>query len=235
MPRRTKEAAEATRSAILDAAERVFSRRGVTRTSLADVAKAARVTRGAIYWHFRNKAAVFQAMLDRVTLPLDESLEAEALGDREHDPLGAVRRCMTTVLRKTAEDARAQRVFEIFFLKCEYVDEMDAARRRYIQVREHWLREMAADFRAAVRLGRLPATVNPGLAALAAHAYVDGLIHSWLMDRTRFPIGRQATRLASLFIDGLAGGATATLAKSGRGATRTSGAASGARARGARR
>lgn len=203
MARRTKLEAEATRNSILDAAERMFSERGVSRTSLAYIAQAANVTRGAIYWHFRNKADLFQAMLDRVTLPLDESLEAEALGDRDHDPLGSVRRCMTTVLTLTGSDERAQRVFEIFFLKCEYVDEMDAARRRYIEVREHWLREMASNFRAAIRLGQLPKSVNPGIAAVAAHAYIDGLIHSWLMDRTRFPMRRQADRLAALFLDGL--------------------------------
>ena len=59
MARRTKGEALETRHRILDVAERVFSERGVTRTSLADVAKAAGVTRGAIYWHFADKADLF--------------------------------------------------------------------------------------------------------------------------------------------------------------------------------
>jgi TetR/AcrR family acrAB operon transcriptional repressor len=46
--RRTKDAALETRNALLDTAERVFSERGVSHTSLADIAKAAGVTRGAI-------------------------------------------------------------------------------------------------------------------------------------------------------------------------------------------
>ena len=56
MPRKTKEEAQETRQRILDAAERVFQMQGVSRTSLAHIADAAGVTRGAIYWHFRNKA-----------------------------------------------------------------------------------------------------------------------------------------------------------------------------------
>src|SRR5574337_1789480 len=75
MARRTKEDALATRSALLDAAERVFLQQGVSRTSLADIAHAAGVTRGALYWHFKDKASLFNAMLDRVALPLTAELQ----------------------------------------------------------------------------------------------------------------------------------------------------------------
>ena len=62
MVRRTKEEAQETRNRILDAAERVFVERGVGRSSLNEIATAAGVTRGAIYWHFQDKADVFNAM-----------------------------------------------------------------------------------------------------------------------------------------------------------------------------
>ena len=85
MARRTKEDALATREALLDAAELVFEQRGVSRTSLSDIAKAAGVTRGAVYWHFKDKADLFTAMMDRVVLPLDESMAR--LAEVERDPL----------------------------------------------------------------------------------------------------------------------------------------------------
>ena len=56
MVRRTKADAEATRLSLLDAAEQLFQARGVSRTSLNDIATAAGTTRGAIYWHFKDKA-----------------------------------------------------------------------------------------------------------------------------------------------------------------------------------
>lgn len=49
MARKTKQQAEETRQEILDAAIKTFSERGVSATSLADIAKSAGVTRGAIY------------------------------------------------------------------------------------------------------------------------------------------------------------------------------------------
>ena len=63
MARRTKQEAQATRSHILDTAELVFEQRGVSGTSLGEIAKAAGLTRGAIYWHFKDKADLFNACL----------------------------------------------------------------------------------------------------------------------------------------------------------------------------
>ncbi|MDV7394715.1 TetR family transcriptional regulator, partial [Arthrospira platensis SPKY1] len=63
MVRKTKEEAWETRQRILDAAEQVFQRQGVSRTSLSHIAAEAGVTRGAIYWHFKNKVDLYDAMI----------------------------------------------------------------------------------------------------------------------------------------------------------------------------
>ena len=83
--RRTKDEAVETRNQILDAAERIFSERGVSRTSLTDIAEAAEVTRGAIYWHFKDKADLFCEMVARVTMPMEHApcqIDPAALGDQ---------------------------------------------------------------------------------------------------------------------------------------------------------
>ncbi len=53
--RKTKEEAQQTRSNLLNAALNVFYERGVSKVSLDEIAKTAGVTRGALYWHFKNK------------------------------------------------------------------------------------------------------------------------------------------------------------------------------------
>ena len=132
MARKTKEEAQATRDRILDTAEQVFSERGVARTSLADIADAAGVTRGAIYWHFRNKGDLFAGLLDRVALPMEEMV-ARAADEATEDPLDSIRACCIYVLRRTVRDARCRRVFEILAHKCEYVDEMHTLVARHMQ------------------------------------------------------------------------------------------------------
>jgi len=202
MARRTKAEAAATRNRILDAAERVFSRRGASRPSLEDIAAAAGVTRGAIYWHFRNKADLFGAMLARVTLPMEEMVGRSG-DDALTDPLGDIRRCMVAVLRKTTDDAQTRRVFEIVCHKCEYVDEMARVRDRYVEMRADCLGELERGVRNAIARGLLPARVNARSAAVGLHALVDGLISNWLLDPRYFPLGREAGRLVDQYLAGL--------------------------------
>jgi AcrR family transcriptional regulator len=60
MPR----SARKTRQTILDAAYAQFRRRGYTRVSLDEIAAAARVTKRTLYYHFRSKDDLLQAVLE---------------------------------------------------------------------------------------------------------------------------------------------------------------------------
>ena len=70
MVRKTRIETESTYAALLDAAERVFKDKGVAAATLNDIASAAGMTRGAIYWHFKDKAELVHAMCERATLPM---------------------------------------------------------------------------------------------------------------------------------------------------------------------
>ena len=202
MARRTKEEAQETRNRILDTAEEVFREQGVTSTSLADIADAAGVTRGAIYWHFRNKGDLFTAMVDRVALPMEEMIRQAADASTE-DPLSSLRACCVHVLRQTAEDLRCRRVFEILARKCEYVEELHSLSQRVLQCRAEGLEMMERALRNAIRRGQLPRHVNAGRGALGLHAYVDGLIYDWLLDPSFFALGKEAEALVDQYFDGL--------------------------------
>ena len=63
--RKTKIEANKTRQHLLNAALEVFWREGVTRASLQAIAQQAGVTRGALYWHFKNKEDLFESMIEQ--------------------------------------------------------------------------------------------------------------------------------------------------------------------------
>ena len=65
---RREQYSEATRVALIDAATDLFVERGFSGTALADVAASAQVTRGAVYHHFTDKRALFEAVLERFEL-----------------------------------------------------------------------------------------------------------------------------------------------------------------------
>lgn len=193
MVRRTKEDALATRNHILDTAEVVFEQRGVSRTSLNDIAVAAGVTRGAIYWHFTDKAALFDAMMQRVTLPMEEVV-CQCVANSLDDPLDQVQRSFIAALSIVAGNPQVRRVFGIAMHKVEYVDEMRAVRDRRYTARMECLASIEQAFARAVRHDQLVPGLSPRCAALGLHALMDGLLQNWLFDQAAFDlveVGRQ--------------------------------------------
>lgn len=162
MVRRTKEEALETRNRILDAAEDVFYARGVARTSLSDIAQAAGVTRGAIYWHFRNKADVFAAMRERVKLPMETMCSPP--GVEANDPLGELRTVGNFLLRQLVEDAHWRKVFEIMFNKCEFVEDTSPILKRQQESFEEGMARLSSIIEQATRRGQLPADLDIPLA-----------------------------------------------------------------------
>jgi len=203
MVRRTKDEAQETRSAILDTAERVFSERGVSRTSLNDIAEAAGVTRGAIYWHFKDKADLFCEMVARVTMPMEDA-PCQVDHSRAADPLASIRAMMVMILKRTSEDPQARRVFHIVFHKCEYVDEMKPVWTRFSEMQASCVSRIEQGIKAAVARGQLPEQADARRAALGLHALVDGLISKWVMDPDSMPLKREAEHIVDFFLGALA-------------------------------
>lgn len=204
MARRTKEEAQETRNRILDAAEQVFRDKGVSGTSLEDLADRAEVTRGAIYWHFANKADLFLAMTDRVTLPMEEMVQ-QAAEDAIADPLARLRDACVHALRKTAQEPRCRRVFEILCHRCEYVGELSAILDRHRQCRSSALALIERALRNAVIRGQLPPHTDVRRVAIGLDAYFFGLIYTWLLDPASFDLAKEAERLVDIYLDGVAG------------------------------
>lgn len=63
MARRTKEEAEQTRKDILQATLDMFCEKGYTRTTLDDIAKSINMTKGAVYWYFKNKPDILKGLM----------------------------------------------------------------------------------------------------------------------------------------------------------------------------
>ena len=69
-PRRggwTKQPEEVRRAAILDAARRCFCQKGYANTSMQDIASAAELTKGAVYFHFESKEVILETLLKDFT------------------------------------------------------------------------------------------------------------------------------------------------------------------------
>lgn len=201
MARRTKEEALETREQLLDAAERVFLERGVGHASLAEVADAAGVTRGAIYHHFDSKAELFEAMVERAEMPIDAAFESAAASD--DDPLDSLRKRALNALLQLASSSRVRRVFEVVFLRCEYTDELATVEQRHLREREQCLYLCGSLLDKAVELGQLPRDTDTRMASHLLYALIGGLMRDWVQAPKSFDLKAAAPQLITLFMAGL--------------------------------
>lgn len=205
MARRTKEDAEVTRNRLLDAAEQVFHLKGVAGASLLDVAKAASLTRGAIYWHFKDKADLFDALMQRATLPFEEAWKTGQIDLGPQDcALSSILQVLRQVLRSVSTDESIKRVFDIAIYKVECVGEMLAVRERRFMGIQRFTLEMEGKLElAASQLGvQLP--VTPASAARGLHAVFDGILHAWLLyGATPFDLEKEGMGAVHTYLRGL--------------------------------
>lgn len=197
--KRTRQQAAETRNQILDAAEAVFFANGVSHTSLEEVACAAGLTRGAIYWHFRNKGELFAAMTDRVLLPM-EMLVAAALDAGEPDPLGRMREFFRFCLGKAAIEPHSRRVFEVLFTKCEYTDDMDRVLERQRNAARDGHERLERGLRNAIAKGQLPDDLDTARAAGVVQAFLGGVLRDWLLGNGAIVLPRDAAYLAEVCV-----------------------------------
>ena len=201
--RRTKEDAEKTRSAILLAAEVLFLEKGVGHTTLDQIARTAEVTRGAVYWHFQNKAHLFHEMLNQVRLPPEQMAELLS-ADNHRNPLQTLRDICVEALVNLAQDEQRRRIMTILLFRCEFTDELREAEDRHNAFVNQFIGLCEELFKRAADQHQLHADLTPRLAARALHGMVIGLFSDYLRDPALFDPLRDAAPMIDTIFRGMA-------------------------------
>ncbi len=195
MVRQTKENAEITRQRIIDAAREVFLSRGVSRTSMEQIAAQAGVTRGAIYWHFSNKTELFSALREQVILPLIDRMDESLLVENNDDPLGQIGKFLSGTIDALNECSYTRQIFEIMMVKCEYVEELTTVLEQTLCNCERITKKIEQLYERAKTKDQLKPTDSPAILAMDTHLFFSGLIHLWVKDLDHKHYRDQATEL----------------------------------------
>jgi len=180
MARKTKEEAQATREGILDAAQVCFHEYGVAGTSLAMIGARAGFTRGAVYWHFKNKAEVLTAMIDRERVPFIERMRRTTSAKRS-TPILDLRSALLVSFRELAEDERLRKTMEIMLRSDASADTRVLTEMQQAGFRDA-LDRMERALRRARDLGQLREGADPKIAARMLHATVLGVLHGAMVE-----------------------------------------------------
>jgi len=185
MVRKTKEDAAITRQRIIDAAREMFLLKGVSRTSLEQIATHASVTRGAVYWHFQNKAELCHAMREEVYLPLIDRMDDTLLGNAEEsniDPLGRIRKHLASTIQILDDDQTTRATYEVMMTKCEYVDEFADVLKSILSNCSGLVHKMEQAYAKAQEIGQVGTQLTAAELAMDTHLFFSGLLHMWVKD-----------------------------------------------------
>lgn len=185
MVRKTKEDAAITRQRIIDAAREMFLQKGVSRTSLEQIATHASVTRGAVYWHFQNKAELFHAMREEVYLPLIDRMDDTLLGNVDEpnpDPLGRISKHLRSTIQVLDDDQTTRATYEVMMTKCEYVDEFADVLKSILSNCSGLVHKMEQAYAKAQEIGQVGTQLTAAELAMDTHLFFSGLLHMWVKD-----------------------------------------------------
>ncbi|PHM53840.1 hypothetical protein Xekk_02751 [Xenorhabdus sp. KK7.4] len=202
MARKTKQQANETRQHIIEAAIKVFSERGVSATSLSEIAVAAGVTRGAIYWHFKNKTDLLFAVCKMPANKID-ALEKEYQAKYPNNPLLVLRYILIFLLKVMTTDSQNRLLMEIFFHKCEFVGEMSSLAEQIREVCISDYQKIEDMLVMCIQSGELPYNLDIRRSAIMLRALMTGLLENWLFAPESFNIQAQSESLVDGFIDTL--------------------------------
>jgi TetR/AcrR family acrAB operon transcriptional repressor len=190
--RRTKEEAALTRSAIVEAGLACFDRRGITGTTLAEIAAEAGVTKGAVYHHFPGKLAILTELREQVSLPLLDAADTALLHAGEAPALARIERFITGVLEDLERDGRKRRVLGVMLFKCEYVDDLGVMLAGNVRNTARLAKAFEAAYAQARAEGTLAHCLEPAAAALETMMFFSGLLRLWLLHPPRSALRRGA-------------------------------------------
>ncbi|MDU0300192.1 ScbR family autoregulator-binding transcription factor [Streptomyces sp. PAL114] len=179
--------AEKTRATIITAAADLFDRQGYESTSLSDIVEHARVTKGALYFHFAAKEDLAHAVLELQSATCRRL--ARDTASRGRTSLGALMRLTFCVARMSAEDP---------VLRAGLRLATDGTRPRppLSHPFTEWLDIVTARLEGAVE----ESDVHPDVDIDAvAHSLVCFFVGTRVVGRTREDVSRQPRRTAEMW------------------------------------
>lgn len=175
MARKTRKDAALTRQNIISAGARVFCRDGIAGATLEAIAQEAGVTRGAIYWHFKGKQGLLQALLSEQPLPFERAIPSGIAFMPGWELL-----CQA--LEETMNDDISRRLSRIMLHKSERVAGHDPVASRLQGIRSSFIGQLRLLLDNGIADGELSEHLDVELVCDVFQSCISGLLFECLQE-----------------------------------------------------
>ncbi len=193
-----KEQGLATRQDIMAAAEEVFFERGATATTLEQIAERANVTRGAIYWHFKNKSELLAQIIDKAVIPLLDSFRTKLHEDTAEASIEHLHQSSTETLLTIVRSSDYKRRLAITLLKCEYTEEFQYLIDKHMLYHDE-AHEILVTYLKKIEARASVLSKTPEVIAEAFLFYIMGMLTQFFKEPDKVNIERHVTDYLDIF------------------------------------
>lgn len=200
--RRTKIEALKTKEYLMLAALDTFYQKGIARTSLNEIAQAAGVTRGALYWHFKNKEDLFDALFQRICDDIESCMKEDSNNNNEQ-AWPSFRLTLIRFFERLQHNDLHYKFHSILFLKCEHTEQNEAVIAIAKKHQSLWREKIVAVLTDAIQQKALADNLDIDMAVIFIKSSLDSLIWRWLSSEQGFDLAQTAPRMIEIIIDTL--------------------------------
>lgn len=197
----TKEQAEKTRENILRGALKTFSEKGLAKARLEDIAKDMGVTRGAIYWHFKNKLELFSELFKK-TLQIVLA-DAKKILESEAPPFEKIRTLLIHLGTKSIDDEDYKAIGRILGYQYEWtddvIDEVNELAGRASQVGETLLLKTIEE---GIESGEIKGSADARVIGKAILTFIHGFSAA-ATGHTRLLKKEEISSIVDVFLEGI--------------------------------
>lgn len=202
MARKSKEDTAKTYNALLDAAVNVFRFKGVSQTTLNDIALAADLTRGAVYWHFKNKEDVIKALWLRDAGPLHQGFIKQLEQITETSNVNQLEKLIKTLVKKAVQDPTFTQSFKIVMGSQEFTEQTSELQKFINQRRDELYRCLKTAITNLVNARSTAPIPSPEILTNSLWTHISGILHTHIeYSKSTKNVAKQTDELLGLWFD----------------------------------
>lgn len=194
--RKTKAEAEHTRAALLHAALEIFYRYGVAQASLQEIATTAGVTRGALYWHFKNKEDLFDALFQQFFSEMDAQIASD-IAAQSPNIWQCLEQTVTHCFHNMEHDESFRKFIHIVHLNCDHTENNQTIVKLLQKYQNMWFSHLRSIFQICQQQQIIPPETDVVLAVLYFQSHLQGLTDLWLTNPHNISLTEMAPRFVA--------------------------------------
>lgn len=176
--RRTKEETERTRRAIVEKAVALFLEKGFSNTTLEEIAIQANVTRGAIYWHFKDKLDIVNELIETEHQNLTELLDD--LFTENLSAINKIEKIIKEVVNHFFENDTFRDFIELTWFKIEYT-QFHRLLATKAELTDYFIKNLTLIVREARKLGKIRDGMSDLDIALTITNMINGMYRMYFI------------------------------------------------------